>query len=111
MERRVALWFNSTLGLFTMLMQRQETRGAWIKFPKAWYETLMILDLRTLDSYQSRLLDNLWNQIRDKTLLPCGKMDVDDNRKLIDNTLSEILGMPTIDPLRMMLRNEPMMSA
>jgi hypothetical protein len=37
MERRLALWFNSTLGLFSMLMQRQETRGAWVKFPKAWY--------------------------------------------------------------------------
>jgi hypothetical protein len=94
-----------------MLMQRQETRGAWVKFPKAWYETLTILDIRTLDSYQNRLLDNLWNQIRDKALMPFGKMDVDDNRKLIDNTFSEILGIPTIDPLRTMLCNEPMMSA
>ncbi|PWU78745.1 MAG: hypothetical protein DLM72_21100 [Candidatus Nitrosopolaris wilkensis] len=91
-------------------MQRQETRGAWVKFPKAWYEALMILELRTLDTDQNEVLDNLWNQIHEKSLLPFRKMDVDDNRKLIDNTYCEILGIPTIDPLRTMLCDEPMMS-
>lgn len=88
MERRLALWFNSTLGLFSMLMQRQETRGAWVKFPKAWYENLMILDFRALDDRQNELLDNLWNQVWNKTILPFRKMDVDPTRRIIDDTFS-----------------------
>jgi len=39
-ERDIALLFASTLGLFTSLMQRQETEGPWCKGQKTWFEQL-----------------------------------------------------------------------
>lgn len=110
MERRLALWFNSTLGLFTMLMQRQETRGAWVKFPKAWYEQLQILDLNSLDRSQIDALDNLWTQIHNRDLLPFPQMSSDETRKTIDDTFSKILEIPALDQLRILLSREPLIS-
>ena len=110
MERRLALWFNSTLGIFSMLMQRQETEGAWAKFPKTWYENLMVLDFRALDNRQNMLLDNLWNEVQNKTILPYRKMDVDPVRQSIDDVFSKILGIPNVRPLRTMLCDEPIIS-
>lgn len=110
MERRLALWFNSTLGLLTMLMQRQETRGAWVKFPKAWYEQLYILDLNSLDKSQSEALDELWNKVKNQDLLPFPQISGDQTRKLLDDTFSSILGIPPLDQLRTMLSREPFIS-
>jgi hypothetical protein len=89
MERRLALWFNSTLGLFSMLMQRQETRGAWVKFPKAWYNELHVLDLRCLNESQTLALDGLWAQVSNRDLLPFPNICSDEARKTIDNVLSK----------------------
>jgi hypothetical protein len=110
MEQRLALWFNSTLGLFTMLMQGQETEGAWMKFPKAWYERLQILDLNSLTKSQSAALDKLWVTVKSQDLLPFPQMSGDQTRKLIDDTFSHMLGIPSLDQLRTMLSREPFIS-
>jgi len=110
MERRLALWFNSTLGLFTLLMQRQETEGAWVKFPKAWYEQLQIMDLNSLNKSQTDILDKLWTQVQNRDLLPFPKMGSDQTRKLIDDAFSKVLGTPPMDQLRNMLSQEPLIS-
>ncbi len=110
MERRLALWFNSTLGLFSLLMQRQETRGAWVKFPKAWYNDLQVLDLDSLSSEKCLILDNLWSQIQNCEFLPFPQMSNDPIRKRIDDAFSMVLGIPPLDELRNMLSREPMIS-
>lgn len=110
METHLALWFNSTLGLLTMLMLRQETRGAWIKFPKAWYEQFQILDLKSLTGTQIDSLDELWNKIKDKTFLPFPQMAVDETRKMIDDVFCRVLKLPALDQLRIMLSKEPFIS-
>ena len=110
MEKRLSLWFNSTLGLFTMLMQRQETSGSWVKFPKNWYEKLSVLNLNSLDINHLNKLDDLWDEISKKILKPFPEMDQDENRKIIDDTFSEILGLPSLDILRNMLVREPFIS-
>jgi hypothetical protein len=110
MERRLSLWFNSTLGIFTMLMQRQETSGSWVKFPKNRYEKLNVLNLNLLTLHQLNKLDNVWNEINNKPLKPFPEMDQDENRKIIDDVFSEILGAPSLDILRNMLAREPMIS-
>lgn len=112
MERRLALWLNSTLGLFTMLMQRQETKGAWVKFPKAWYEQLTILDLGSLKKSQNDALDNLWKQIQNRDLLPFPQMSNDPTRKLLDDVFAQVLGISpnALDQLRSLLSQEPIIS-
>jgi hypothetical protein len=110
MERRLSLWFNSTLGLFSMLMQRQETQGAWVKFPKAWYGELQVLDLDSLNDKQLSILDNLWTQVQNSDLSPFPEISRDIVRKNIDDAFSQILGIPSLDELRNMLSREPMIA-
>lgn len=108
MEQRLALWFNSTLGLFTLIMQRQETEGPWCKFPKAWYEGLPVLDLRTLSNYNLHALDDLWTSISDKEFLPIPQLANDPIRREIDNVFSKVLGIPALNEFREILGNEPL---
>jgi hypothetical protein len=110
MERRLALWLNSTLGLFTVLMERQETEGAWVKFPKARYEQLKVLDLNSLSENQTETLDNLWRQVGNRDLLPYPQMNNDATRKLIDDVFSQVLQIPPLNDLRSMLSREPLIS-
>ncbi len=110
MESRLALWLNSTLGLFTMLMQRQETEGPWVKFPKAWYEQLQVLDLNSLDNSRNEMLDDLWTQVQNRDLLPFPQMSNDETRKLIDDVFSKVLEIPSLDRLRDFLSQEPLLS-
>jgi len=110
MERRLCLWFNSSLGIFTMLMQRQETSGAWVKFPKAWYESLRVADLRILTQDKRRSLDELWNDVNEETLLPLPKIGQDEVRKTLDDGVADALGLPSFAPLRKLLGREPVIS-
>jgi hypothetical protein len=110
MERRLALWFNSTIGLFSMLMQRQETRGPWVKFPKTWYEEIEILDLNSLTQGQLNLLDDLWLEVNGRNLLPFPQIANDETRKTIDDAFSDILSIPRLDLLRTLLSQEPVIS-
>jgi hypothetical protein len=110
MERRLCLWFNSSLGLFTMLMQRQETRGAWVKFPKAWYEELQVVDLSSLNDSEGERLDRLWRRVGEEDLQPFPAMERDTVRERIDDVVAEVLGLPSLDPLRKLLAREPIIS-
>jgi hypothetical protein len=112
MEHRLALWFNSTFGLFTVLMQRQETRGPWVKFPKAWYEKLFILDLSSLEKSENDALDTAWKEVHEKELQPFPRMNNDPVRKAIDDTFAQILNIPgeACDQLRSLLSREPVIT-
>jgi len=110
MEKRMVLWLNSTLGIFSMLMRRQETRGSWSKFPKNWYEQLPIPDLSSLDSNNLQLLDNVWDRVASVPLLPLPKIDVDPTRAIIDDTFATILGTSSFATLRNLLAKEPILS-
>jgi hypothetical protein len=68
MERRLALWSNSSLGLLSLVMRRQDTRGPLVKFPKAWWESTDVLDLASLDDEQFVQLTELWHEISDEEL-------------------------------------------
>jgi hypothetical protein len=109
-ERRLALWFNSTLGLFSMLMQRQETRGPWVKFPKTWYEEIQILDLNSLTQSQLNMLDDLWQRVNNQNLLPFPEIANDEIRRIIDDTFSDVLDIPHLTLLRNLLAQEPVIS-
>lgn len=110
MERRLALWFNSTLGLLSMLMNRQETFGSFVKFPKAWWEALPVLDLMQLNKSKLKALDKLWEEIENIEFQPFPSMKNDSIRCHIDNVMSKVLGIPNIDAIRGLLAREPIIS-
>ena len=45
-EKALAVWLNSSLGLLTILAQRTSTRGGWVATKKADLEDLPVLDFR-----------------------------------------------------------------
>jgi hypothetical protein len=109
-ERELALWFNSTLGLFTLLMQRQETEGPWCKFPKAWFEQLPTLDIRKLSESNHKKLGELWSKLSQEGFQPINQLATDPTRKEIDSTFEKILNLPSLDEFRQLLNKEPLIT-
>lgn len=81
-----------------------------MKFPKAWYEQIDVLDLNSLDKDKLDKLDHLWLEVNNRNLLPFPQITNDETRKIIDNAFSEILGIPRLDLLRTLLSQEPVIS-
>lgn len=111
MERKLALWFNSTLGLLSLLMNRQETEGAWVKFPKSWYKKLDTLDMVSLNEEQLKALEDLWEEVHTCKLKPLPEMNSDKIREKIDNVFSDILNIPSLAYLRELLAREPLIAS
>jgi len=107
-ERELALWYNSSLGLFTLLMQRQETEGPWCKFPKAWFEELPTLDLRHLPQTAHSKLDELWQSVSEKEFSNISQIATDRVRIEIDEAFEQILGTSSLAELRQLLAREPL---
>lgn len=110
MEKHLALWLNSTLGLVGMLSQRQDTEGPFVKFPKAWWESTDVLDLDSLDEDQLERLDELWGEVSDKEFKPFPEMTDDDVREEIDDAFEEILDIEGLGTLREFLGREPVVT-
>jgi len=110
MEGRLALWLNSSMGILGMLSVRQDTEGPFVKFPKAWWKSVPVLDLDSLEPEDHDMLDELWNDISDNSLDPFPQMDSDDTRKRIDDTFEHILDIDGSDTIREYLSREPVVS-
>jgi hypothetical protein len=61
--RLVALWSHSTFGLSTLVMERQETEGAWGEWLTQALRTRLVLDPRRLKSSQIALLLTAWKAV------------------------------------------------
>lgn len=110
MERRLALWLNSSLGLLTLLMRRQDTRGPFVKFPKAWWEATAVLDLESFNDTQLEQLDNLWKEVQNEDLEPFPNIVDDEVRIKIDSTFEDILNIEGLDAVRKFIGREPVMA-
>jgi hypothetical protein len=91
-------------------MSRQETRGPWIKFPKAWWEDHKILNLTKLSKKQCDALDDLWVRIHNKPVSPFPSINNDPVRDEIDGIICGILNVPPLKVVQNMLVNEPIIS-
>lgn len=49
-EKALVYWLNTTWGLLSVLMSREETRGRWIRLKKAQWRLLPVPDLPNLDA-------------------------------------------------------------
>lgn len=110
MEKRLALWLNSSVGMVSMLGIRQDTEGPFVKFPKAWWESAPVLDLAGLDRDDYDELDSLWNEICDQTLDPFPEINNDDVREKIDDTFEDVLGISGLETVRDYLSREPVIT-
>jgi hypothetical protein len=107
LEKALALWLNSTLGLLILLTHREETRGAWIDFKKPILADMPVLDVASLEATQTEALVKTYDTISTQLLLPFPQMANDPVRQAIDEAISKALGLPDLSVIRNLLAQEP----
>ena len=88
-----AVWGNSTLGLLSYWWHssRQQSSKASMTIRSA--ESLPVLDLRSLTDEQLLMAEMIFEEFRDKDLLPAYLADADPNRALLDRrVICDLLG-------------------
>ena len=88
-----SVWGNSTLGLLAYWWHssRQQSSKAGITIRSA--ESLPVLDLRTLTKDQLTTAEQIFEDFRDKELMPAYLADADPNRALLDRrVICDLLG-------------------
>lgn len=110
MEKVLALWLNSSLGLLTLLVIRNTTRGSWVQLKKGDLAGLPILNLRCLSASQLKSLSNLFDELSEEELESLPRMAHCPIRRALDDGLSRILNLPDLSKLRELLASEPVVS-
>ncbi len=107
------LWFNSTLGFLVRLPHANRPYPGRSTITHSTIPSLKALDLKSLTEEQLRQGKDSFEQIREKTLQPFHRMNVDKTRQEIDTVLCRILGLNTEDiaKIRDMLVLEPLVNA
>ena len=106
-EKALVVWLNSTLGFLTLLVNRVETRGAWVDFKKPTLKALPVLNVDTLDASALVTLVAAYDANVGADLQALPHMETDATRAALDGALSSALGWPDLAPLREMLAREP----
>ena len=109
-EKAMAVWFNSSIGLLTLLATRNTTMGAWVQLKKADLERLPVLDLRALSEAQLRAMSALFDELRDEEFERLPAMADCPARRRLDEGLAAILSLPDLSGLRRLLATEPVVS-
>jgi hypothetical protein len=110
LEKTLALWLNSTLGLLLWLGHREETRGAWVQFKKPVLKDMPVLDVQSLSTKHRAALVEGFSRLASKRLLPFPKMAEDPVRVEIDQVIARALDLPDFSILRELLAREPIIS-
>ena len=107
LEKILVLWLNSSLGIVTLLSNREETRGAWVDFKKPRLLNLPVLDLKSLSPAQVTYLVAGFDRLSAKPLGHIPEIATDPVRAEIDALFSKALHLPDLAVLREMLAREP----
>ena len=109
-EKALVLWLNSSLGLLTLLAERTSTEGAWVSLKKEDVSSIPVLDTRQLSDQHRRQLAQLFDTIAELEFDRLPNMVDCPARRALDDGLSQILGLPNLEPLRRLLATEPVVS-
>ena len=86
-------WLNSTLGLLTYWWHSSRQQAGRGEMTRLGIRSLPILDFRTLTDAQLAKAEEIFNEFRDKELLPAYLADADPNRALLDRrVICDLLG-------------------
>ena len=109
-EKALAVWLNSSLGLLTILAQRTSTEGGWVAMKKADLEGLPVLDTRQLSPAQLQAMSDLFDEMVEAEFERLPGMADCQLRRSLDEGISRILGLPDLGTLRTLLASEPVVS-
>jgi hypothetical protein len=110
-EKVLALWFNSTLGIISLIAARVDTRGAWVEIKKPILEEIMVPDPRELSTESKTRLALAYDELSRWVIQPLPSINDDPFHKAIDEALTAALGIKDdLTRLREMLSREPIVS-
>ena len=88
-----SLWCNSTLGLLSFWWYANRQQAGRGRTTISTIETLPLLDFRTLTAAQLTRAEEIFEEFRDKELMPAYLADADPNRALLDRrVICDLLG-------------------
>jgi hypothetical protein len=103
----LTLWLNSSLAFLVLVVNREETQGAWGKFKKPVLESMPVLNTASLNKRQLKKLTSTYDKVATQTLQPFPFMATDKVRAAVDAAFAEALGLPDFSVLRTLLAQEP----
>ena len=106
-EKALVVWFNSSLGILTLLAQRTSTRGGWVALKKADLGVLPVLDPRQITRSELDRISDLFDELGDTGFERLPGMADCPARTALDAGISDILGLPDLGKLRVLLASEP----
>lgn len=99
--KSLILWFNTTWGLLSVLADRTETRGRWVRLTITKWKVQPVLDVTKLDEGSVKGLATIFDKYCERNLqrLPqqFNPRDVDPIRRGIDKEFLEVLGVGLAD--------------
>jgi len=111
LDKVLALWFNCSLGLLSLIAARVDTRGAWIDLKKPILEELPVLDASKLSKDSHRKLSEAYDDLAKLEIQALPQIVDDVVRARIDKAVADALGLKDdLSLLRMLLGAEPIIS-
>ena len=109
--KTMTLWLNSTPALLLIATRAQSTQGAKVGFSQQAALEMPVLDITKLSAAQLTATAKVFDEVAvSEGLLPLPKMDMDPQRKKIDDAFSKILGLGDLTGLRNALAVEPIIT-
>jgi hypothetical protein len=110
-EKILSLWFNSTLGIISLIAARVDTRGAWVELKKPIMEEIAVPDPRKLQKKAQDRLCRAYDEVSKLEVKALPSIDTDPVHKDIDAALASALEIDDdLSRLRNMLAREPIVS-
>ena len=107
MQKALILWLNSSLCILAFFSRRVTTEGAFVQMKQPAWESMPVLNVRSLTQDQLTSLANAYDEVASKALAPLAQLDADPVRISIDDALCAVLGLPSLAPVRALLAREP----
>ena len=111
LDKILALWFNSSLGLLSLMAARVDTEGSWVELKKPILENLKVLDPSALSVSARGALVQTFDKIKHIELQPLPAIAIDVVREQIDDAFGKVLSLSgDLSQIRKRLAAEPVIS-
>ncbi len=110
-QKALLLWLNSTLALLLFFGRRVVTQGAWMQMKQPAWESMSVLDVRSLSAEQLATLARRYDTLAHENLEPLAQLHSDPVRRQIDAAIVDALNLPDIGFIRELLEREPGLNA
>jgi len=110
-RKSLLLWLNSSLSILLFFGRRVITQGAWMQMKQPAWESMPVLNVRSLSSKQLAKLADSYDSLSTQHLDPVSHLNSDATRLQIDQAISSVLKILDISFVRELLVREPGLSA